>query len=195
MTSYSATPLYNLRSRNRSTTSTDNSGEHNSAIDHYKKILAHRNIHIKKLEQLTEYFKGLYKNLEEKTWESVRDELTMHEAWVSETHVADLHIEQLERKISILTDKNTISDDTINLLKSQKDEYKEHVSILEKQLDNTRKNLSCTICRDSFRDTLIMPCNHLVACELCVESIQNIANPRCPTCRGPIDETCKIFMN
>ena len=195
MTSYSGTQLYNLRSRTRASINLENSNNDDSAIEHYKKILAHRNIHIKKLEQLTEYFKGLYKNLEEKTWESIKDELTMHEAWVSETHVSDLHIEQLERKITVLKDDKGIADDTISLLKSQKEEYKEQISVLEQQLNHTRKNLSCSICRDSLRDTLIMPCNHLVACELCVESLQNMPNARCPTCRGHIDETCKIFMN
>jgi pSer/pThr/pTyr-binding forkhead associated (FHA) protein len=48
----------------------------------------------------------------------------------------------------------------------------------------------CSICLDSERDCLIMPCRHSCSCLRCIKSVKN-----CPVCRTPINDIIRIYRS
>jgi hypothetical protein len=47
----------------------------------------------------------------------------------------------------------------------------------------------CVICKDSRKDTLFLPCRHMVACGQCSRTLTE-----CPVCRNTIDQNITAFM-
>lgn len=54
--------------------------------------------------------------------------------------------------------------------------------------DRTNSNDRCSICWESDRDCLIMPCRHNVSCMKCIKSVK-----LCPLCRSFIKDIIKIY--
>ncbi|TNJ28297.1 Zinc finger, C3HC4 type (RING finger) domain-containing protein [Giardia muris] len=46
----------------------------------------------------------------------------------------------------------------------------------------------CTVCLSHQKDAVILPCRHLVICEVCADQIEH----RCPYCRGKADEALVV---
>ncbi|KAI9028669.1 hypothetical protein DFJ74DRAFT_659631 [Hyaloraphidium curvatum] len=51
-------------------------------------------------------------------------------------------------------------------------------------------DLTCLICMDMPRDTLIRPCNHVVLCGACSADARLRS---CPVCRGPVRSVEKVY--
>jgi hypothetical protein len=62
-------------------------------------------------------------------------------------------------------------------------------SIKCEETKNQSKFPTCVICEEFERDTLIMPCCHLVSCENCASKID-----KCPICRVKIAGKIKCFF-
>lgn len=57
----------------------------------------------------------------------------------------------------------------------------------------------CTICNNCEVNILVRPCNHVKMCETCslavlAQAIADNVDAVCPFCRGPIQETLKVYM-
>ena len=48
----------------------------------------------------------------------------------------------------------------------------------------------CIVCMEAAKDVVFVPCGHLVACMGCAASLEN-----CPTCRAPITQRIRTFVN
>ena len=60
----------------------------------------------------------------------------------------------------------------------------------ENGLDNTSQSFSmqCKVCFDKPIDALLLPCKHLVCCQICAALIS-----ACPVCRGRVSETLRVY--
>jgi hypothetical protein len=52
----------------------------------------------------------------------------------------------------------------------------------------------CVVCMSNARESLLSPCNHLVACLSCAQTIFASARPQCPMCRARITKITKVFL-
>ena len=53
---------------------------------------------------------------------------------------------------------------------------------------------ACIVCCTRPRNTLILPCAHLLLCGTCMGELLHRGGPRCPQCRGPIHHTLRIYL-
>jgi hypothetical protein len=96
---------------------------------------------------------------------------------VDGTRVGDAlakRLEKIERELGLLiscegSGEEKDKQETIDGVKGKLD-------VAEKRI---REELLCQVCFERNRDTLIMPCMHMVCCSKCAVSVD-----RCPICRG-----------
>jgi len=50
----------------------------------------------------------------------------------------------------------------------------------------------CIICYDEKRETVLLPCGHITACEKCTRAII-ATNPKCPVCRKPVGSFVRMY--
>ena len=53
----------------------------------------------------------------------------------------------------------------------------------------------CVVCFDAPKDHIIVPCGHQCVCARCAEQLTKTRTPMCPVCRGPIQQTMKVFCS
>ena len=53
----------------------------------------------------------------------------------------------------------------------------------------------CQVCLINEVDTLILPCRHIQTCYRCTEIISTEESPRCPVCRGTVEQVLQVFSN
>jgi hypothetical protein len=53
----------------------------------------------------------------------------------------------------------------------------------------------CVVCFDAPKDHAIVPCGHQCVCAACAEQLTKTMTPTCPVCRGPIQQTMKVFCS
>ena len=58
---------------------------------------------------------------------------------------------------------------------------------LKRERDDLEDRVLCAICMDAPRSVLFSPCNHLVACAACANTLKD-----CPLCRGRVKKRIKI---
>jgi len=58
---------------------------------------------------------------------------------------------------------------------------------LKRERDDLEDRVLCVICMDAPRSVLFSPCNHLVACAACSNTLKD-----CPLCRGRVKKRIKI---
>jgi hypothetical protein len=51
----------------------------------------------------------------------------------------------------------------------------------------------CVVCMARMRNTVLVPCGHMIMCEGCCKELEARPDKACPMCRAPIDEFCKIM--
>ena len=79
-----------------------------------------------------------------------------------------------------------IIDIKINQLKVLENLVDDQFEVIKKnQLEEER--LKCKICKKNKKSTILMPCKHLVSCELCSEKL-----PICPICGNQYNEKLNI---
>ena len=56
--------------------------------------------------------------------------------------------------------------------------------------------LECTACRNAFKQVMVLPCRHLVACKACAEGNRNLVSSgaACPVCRHKVQETIDVYF-
>jgi hypothetical protein len=59
--------------------------------------------------------------------------------------------------------------------------------------DEIPEQMLCVICLESSRNTVFIPCGHLVSCSSCAESI--VAKTCCPVCRVDIQSAHRIYFS
>lgn len=59
---------------------------------------------------------------------------------------------------------------------------------------DTENSHKCKICWDKPLQIVIIPCYHVAVCEECSSSILLMARPKCPICRGPINDTKNVYL-
>ena len=52
----------------------------------------------------------------------------------------------------------------------------------------------CRVCLINEVDTLILPCRHIQTCYRCTEIISTEESPRCPVCRGTVEQVLQVFL-
>ena len=60
-------------------------------------------------------------------------------------------------------------------------------------IEKDTQNMSCTICVEKLRNSILIPCNHLVTCFDC-SMILKSKEAQCPVCRQNIENIIKIFV-
>lgn len=73
---------------------------------------------------------------------------------------------------------------------------KEKSDKIEDEKDNNDLSNCCIICLDKLKDTLFLPCKHLVCCSECSDKIfKNDNNKKCPVCTANIENKIdKIYF-
>ena len=60
----------------------------------------------------------------------------------------------------------------------------------EQEREAAQPRLQCAVCMEAERDTLFVPCNHVVACAGCAARVQT-----CPVCRAAIGSKLPLTMS
>mgnify|MGYP001993505195 CR=1 FL=1 len=66
------------------------------------------------------------------------------------------------------------------------------LTALNALVGNTTLRISCSICCTRPRNTVMVPCGHGGVCDACATRCER--RGRCPTCRGPVEGTLRVFM-
>ena len=61
---------------------------------------------------------------------------------------------------------------------------------IEEQNQMLKEGILCTVCQSNKRDTVFLPCGHMITCHVCAPSIQ-----KCTRCEADIRGTVKSFMS
>ena len=86
-------------------------------------------------------------------------------------------------------------DQALKAAEESRSKRTEEVVKLKKELEETKGALLCQICFERRRDCIIFPCSHLLYCRKCVAEHKTKNDPRCPTCRGPINSEILCNIN
>lgn len=62
-------------------------------------------------------------------------------------------------------------------------------SAQQKQLEEFQGLIYCQICKENFRDTVILPCKHFLYCNKCLEKPDTKS---CPACLVPISDLLNV---
>ena len=60
------------------------------------------------------------------------------------------------------------------------------------RLEAAQSQQQCIICESALRDTMFMPCGHLLVCQGCAARPQ--LQERCPMCSGEIAQRVRVFF-
>ena len=60
----------------------------------------------------------------------------------------------------------------------------------EQEREAAQYRLQCAVCMEAERDTVFVPCNHVVACAGCAARVQT-----CPVCRAAIGSKLPVNMS
>jgi hypothetical protein len=52
----------------------------------------------------------------------------------------------------------------------------------------------CVVCADAPKDHIMIPCMHMCACKECAKQLLEQDPPRCPVCRGDIQQTARVQL-
>lgn len=90
------------------------------------------------------------------------------------------------------------NDKQIKLQSIELDILNETVSHKEirDHIENTDKNL-CIVCVENQRDTVLLPCGHIIACFDCLKKLFNmsaIIQPSCPICRAKCYRYNRVYQ-
>lgn len=66
----------------------------------------------------------------------------------------------------------------------------DQVAEMSPTTERAAESLICRVCLFSERDTVLMPCFHLVLCNTCRSRLEN-----CPVCRQSITGSMKVFLS
>lgn len=69
-------------------------------------------------------------------------------------------------------------------------QVKQELSVAEQEREAAQSRLQCAVCMEAERDTLFVPCNHVVACAGCAARVQT-----CPVCRAAIGSKLPVNMS
>ncbi|XP_038059132.1 baculoviral IAP repeat-containing protein 7-like [Patiria miniata] len=61
---------------------------------------------------------------------------------------------------------------------------------IEREIERLRDEKLCKVCMDNDANTVLMPCTHLVVCDMCANSLRY-----CPICRQTITNVVKVFKS
>ena len=67
---------------------------------------------------------------------------------------------------------------------------KQELSVAEQELSVAQSLLQCAVCMEAERDTMFVPCNHVVTCAGCAALVQT-----CPVCRAAIGSKLPVNMS
>ena len=91
----------------------------------------------------------------------------------------------LDRSLASRMDTQANLETAVTLLEVMYD-----VEELRKRNKTLKSNITCKVCMDHNVGVLFLPCQHLICCEPCSDSVK-----RCPLCRQPLLELSKRFCN
>jgi aspartyl-tRNA synthetase len=77
------------------------------------------------------------------------------------------------------------SNSTINNTSTRKKNQRK-----KKRLEQLKETLLCIVCKDSKREILFTPCNHICCCEDCGQKIIN----HCVYCKAVIQSKIKVYF-
>lgn len=69
-----------------------------------------------------------------------------------------------------------------------------HAAELERDRQENADDLRCVVCLDARKAVAFLPCGHVAVCKACCPALFSRADPRCPSCRGPIDGNIFVFF-
>jgi hypothetical protein len=70
---------------------------------------------------------------------------------------------------------------------------KKHSKVPSENEENEEPDNLCKICMEHEATVAFSPCGHMMACELCSETVKN-GDKRCPTCRQDITSLLRVFI-
>lgn len=91
-------------------------------------------------------------------------------------------IENLRLKNALLSRKIESMDEQNTNLQLQIQNLKSENKVMKSDLEEKDRHLRCTICMESIRDTLLLPCMHFMFCQSCILQHNKTSN-QCPSCR------------
>lgn len=89
--------------------------------------------------------------------------------------------QNLDESTSNSTINNNNNNNTLTRKKNQRK---------KKRLEQLKETLLCIVCKDSKREILFTPCNHICCCEDCGQKIIN----HCVYCKAVIQSKIKVYF-
>ena len=91
------------------------------------------------------------------------------------------------------SDSNSDSSGEAVMLRALQEQQKhlvQELSVAEKERDAAQSRLQCAVCLGAERDTVLLPCMHMVVCADCVMPLT-----QCPVCRSAIHGRMLVLMS
>jgi hypothetical protein len=85
-----------------------------------------------------------------------------------------------------------VVEEVVKNVKVKVDHLASELKTAHAQIEDQEDQLNCTICMDTKRSVLLLPCNHLNLCETCAPVH---AAHECPTCRTQVSRRVKVFLS
>ena len=79
---------------------------------------------------------------------------------------------------------------TSSIINNNKSSTRKKNQKKKKRLEQLKETLSCIVCKDSKREILFTPCNHICCCEDCGQKIIN----QCVYCKAVIQSKIKVYF-
>jgi len=113
-----------------------------------------------------------------------------------------VHIADVEREVHDLCDSEEEGDEeegsvggggasaSTGLRGLHDQQQKQHLAQVKQELSVAESRLQCAVCMEAERDTVFVPCNHVVTCAGCAARVQT-----CPVCRAAIGSKLPVNMS
>jgi len=77
---------------------------------------------------------------------------------------------------------------------AEKEEVIAHAMEIERQRQEEADDLLCVVCTVGRRAVAFLPCGHVLACKMCASRFWQQPDPRCPNCRGGIENILNVYL-
>lgn len=82
-----------------------------------------------------------------------------------------------------------LNENTIKAIIEENNKLVENMALIA-DAKNVNECFLCVICLENIKDTLILPCNHLVLCNKCKNKVKD----ECPICRNNINSFANVYF-
>lgn len=101
-------------------------------------------------------------------------------------------------EVSRLEERNALMEERNALMQAELEDANGEIRRLQRSLQAAEEQGECLICMQEAASHAVVPCGHLVCCEVCTGASNTSTHAQqmaslCPVCRGPVEKWMRIY--